>query len=129
MSALVAPLALLMALAPAALLLGIAYWRFAVLRIFTLVPAIACAVGVSLVILCGVVAASYGLQFLQSLRDSALVLAIPLAGYAIAIACVGRKGRMETANLVIGGAIGLVPLGFLALYVTLLSACSFGDCL
>jgi hypothetical protein len=129
MTAPVAPLALLMALAPAALFFGIAYWRFSVLRIFTLVPAIAFAVGISLVILCGIVSASYGLHFLQSLRDSAFVLAVPLAGYAIAIACVGRKGRLETANLVIGGLVGLVPLGFLAFYVTLLSACSFGDCL
>lgn len=125
----VAPLALLMALIPAAALIALAYWRFAVVRTYTLIPAIAFAVGVALVMLCATVAATYAFQPIRVLRESLLVLGIPAVFYATALAWVGRKGKLPSASLVIGGAVGLAPLCFLGFYAMLLSACSFGDCL
>lgn len=111
----VAPLALLIALVPAAALLVLGYWRFAV--------------GVALVMLSAAVAATYALHSIRALRESVIVFGIPAVFCVTAIAVVGRKGQLSSASLVIGGVVGLAPLCFLGFYAMLLSACSFGDCL
>jgi predicted neutral ceramidase superfamily lipid hydrolase len=127
----VAPLALLIALVPAAVLLALAlaHWQFAVVRTHTLMLVIAFAVGVALIMASVTVAATYAFHPLRELRESSLVPGIPVVFYVTALVVVGRKGRMSPASLVIGGVLGLAPLCFLGLYAMLLSACSFGDCL
>ena len=124
----VAPLALLMALIPAAVLIAVACWRLTVLPSYTLVPAISLAAGVALVTLSAIVCVTYAFEFLWPIRDSFLALVAPLVGYFGALTIVGRKGKLVVPDLVIGGILGLVPVYFLGLYVMLLSACSFGDC-
>jgi hypothetical protein len=125
----VVPLALLIAVIPAALLFAMAYWRFMVVRSYTLVPVVAFAVGVALVMLSATVAATYAFHHLRPLRESLFVLGIPAVCYVAALTVIGRKGRMSVSSLVLGGFVGLAPLYFLGFYAMLLSACSFGDCL
>lgn len=125
----VAPLALLIALVPAVALLALGYWRFAVLRTYTLMPVIAFAVGMALVMLSATVAATYAFHPIRALRESVVLLGIPAVFYVTAIAVVGRKGQLSSASLVIGGVVGLAPLCFFGFYAMLLSACSFSDCL
>lgn len=125
----VAPLALLIALIPAALLFAMAYWRLAVVRSYTLVPVVAFAVGLALVVLSATVAATYAFHPIRPLRESLFVLGVPVVCYVTALVVVGRAGQLSAVSLVIGGVVGLAPLYFLGFYAWLLSACSFGDCL
>jgi hypothetical protein len=125
----VAPLALLMALVPFTALVAMAHWRFSVKKSYTLVTCVSFAVGVALFILSATVAASYSFQSLRLFRDSFLVVGVPALCYVVALVAIGLKGKVPAINLVLGGAVGVLPLCFLGFYAMLLSACSFEDCL
>ena len=124
-----APLALLIALLPTAVLFSLAYWRFRVQRRYTVGAVILFGLGVALATLVLAVSATYLSPSLSKAQASNWLAAFPLVVYAATLVVVGRASKLSAPGLVIGGVVALVPLYFFGFYAWLLAACSFGNCL
>lgn len=122
------PSALLFAQAPAVLLLAVAYGKFATSRSYTLIPVVAFSGGLALIVLSAIVVADTAFQT-RLLQSTWVILSVPVLGYFASLIILGRKGRISFYALALWGCIVLIPIGFVGLYVMLMSACSFGDCL
>lgn len=125
----VLPAALLLCIAPAAVLLALANWRLAQPRANHTLWVVAFGVGVALVAASIGMAASYSFRFLQPLRNSPWSLAVALVPYVVALLLMARSRQLSVSLVVVCGVVGLLPLYFLGVYVLLLAACAYGDCL
>ncbi|MDD5333598.1 MAG: hypothetical protein PHS32_07620 [Rhodoferax sp.] len=123
------PTALGLALLPTAVLIGAAYWRFKVRLAHTPLTVVAFSFGLALAALVVAVSATYSLRVLSAAQGSNGLVAIPLLVYAASLTAMGRRSKLSVPALVLGGAVGIVPMYFVGFYVWLLAACSFGDCL
>ena len=124
-----APLALLIALVPTFVLLGIVWWRVRNGRGLSAFQGAAFAVGISLAAAVVTVSSTYVFRPLWAFRAQNWLLIGPLGTYLIVLLIVARKIKIESSSLVIWGVVGLVPLFFIGFYAWLLAACSFGECL
>lgn len=123
-----APLALVIALLPTAVLLGLTYWRFWVLRRYTHLTVIAFSFGSALAALVFAVSATYVWHAFSAAQASEWLALVPLVVYASTLMTIGKASKLSAPGLVLGGVVGLVPLCFFGFYAWLLAACSFGNC-
>lgn len=124
-----APLALAIALLPTAVLLGLAYWRFRVLRRYTHLTVIAFSLGTALAALTIAVSATYVWHTSSAAQASNWLAVVPIVVYASTLTAIGKASKLSAPGLVLGGVVALVPLCFFGFYAWLLAACSFGNCL
>jgi hypothetical protein len=123
------PAALLLSLAPAAILLVLAHWRLAQPRSNRTFWVVAFGVGVALVAASIGEAASCSFGFLRPFRDSPWSLTVALAPYVFVLFAMARSRQLSVSLVAVCGVVGLLPLYFLGLYALLLAACAYGDCL
>jgi hypothetical protein len=124
-----AHLALVMALLPSAVLFGMAYWRFKVLRRYTHLTVIAFAFGSALAALVITVSATYAFRPFSAAQASIWLAAAPVLVYVGVLAVVSKASKLSSPGFVIGGSVAVLPLYFFCFYAWLLAACSFGNCL
>lgn len=121
------PALLLLAVAPAVLLLAVGLTSRSWPTILQALPATLFSLGIALLAVVLVVVVGYGVSAADAMRDSTLALAgFPLAAYAGTFLGWVRRANISTPQALAFGVVGLVPLYVIGGYVLMLSACSFG---
>jgi hypothetical protein len=95
------------------------------------ISATALATGLGLLVLVLLVVGAYGIDELDSVADSHLImLGLPLVCFAIALSVLARRGRLSLLSAAASGVVGVISLWYLGGVVLMLSACSFspGGC-
>ena len=129
MHAPIAPMFLFLALAPAVVMLFLAYWRLRVVRTFSPFTVIAFSLGVALFGLVAAISVAYFLRGSIETQFFSSLIAASLCLYIGVFFMLGKRSKLPVLGLMVAGALALVPLYYVGFYSMLLTVCSFGECL
>lgn len=118
---------LVLAFAPAVLLIVIGVMASIRSRTPTAIPATALATGLALLVLVLLVVGAYSVDGLHGVAESQFILlGLPLASFAVALSVLAHRGKLPLLSVAACGIVGLMGLCWLGGFVLMLSACSFG---
>lgn len=121
------PFFLFLAFLPGILFLVLGRWSLVYARQFVHAAIVSCAAGAAMLLVTIVSVSLYAFNLVREARP--ILMVVPLALYLIVIVLMARSREVSKPRLALVSAIGVVPLYFLAAFLALFSACSFGDCL
>lgn len=122
------PSQLLLALAPAFVLLALAAAMYLWQRSVGAISAGLCSLGIALFTQFILVVAAYSSYALYPIRQSLIVLlGVPLLAYAIAMVTFTWRSNMSVAGAMAVGIVGLGALYRLGGFVLMTSVCSYGS--
>lgn len=123
------PLFLFLAFLPGVLFLVLGRWSLVYARQFVPAAIVCCAAGAAMLLASIVSVSLYALNLVRAGESMQVLLFMPLAMYLLVIVFMARSIEVSKTKLALISAIGVVPLYFVSAFLTLFSACSFGDCL
>lgn len=122
---------LFLSFSPVAILIIIGFMPPIRRKMHRAISATVLATGLALLVLVFLVVGAYGIDELESVADSRVVLlGLPLVCFAMALSVLARRGRLSLLSAAASGIVGVICLWYLGGVVLMLSACSFspGGC-
>ena len=123
------PFFLFLAFLPGVLFVVLGRWSLIYARQFLPAAIVSCAAGMAMLLVTIVCLSMYAFNLVREGESGHVLLVVPLAVYLIVIVFMARTREVNKLRLALISAIGVGPLYFLAAFLALFSACSFGDCL
>ena len=123
------PFFLFLAFLPGVLLVVLGRWSLVYARQSLPAAIVSCAAGAAMLFVTIVCLSIYAFNLVRHGTSWHVLPVMPLAVYLMIIVFMARTRKVNKRRLALISAIGIAPLYFLAAFLALFSACSFGDCL